>query len=100
MSYTLQDFKVDLQQLLDACGTLSSESANIKQEIASIASALAPLESSWTGPAGASFTAICKVYKDDVVDLQHLLDEMTGRMRKAYQTYHEMELANHNNVDS
>ncbi|MFI2611717.1 WXG100 family type VII secretion target [Kitasatospora sp. NPDC018619] len=98
MTYSLQDFKVDLRQLLEASGTLSAESENIKEEISAIATALAPVESGWTGPAGTSFAAICKVYKDDMVVLTELLEEMTNRMRAAYRTYHEMELANYNNV--
>ncbi|MFB7124348.1 MULTISPECIES: WXG100 family type VII secretion target [Streptomycetaceae] len=98
MAYTLQEFKVDLQQLLEASGTLGAESENIKGEIDAIATALAPLETGWIGPAGTSFAAITKVYKDDMVDLQNLLDEMTRRMRSAYRMYHDMELANYNNV--
>ncbi|MFI9101782.1 WXG100 family type VII secretion target [Streptomyces fildesensis] len=98
MSLTLQDFKVALQNLQDVTELVRRKGEDIRDDIAQINASLAKVD--WTGPAGTSFVEVHRVYTGNMAELTSLLDEMVKRMRHSYRTYHDMELANFNNVNS
>ncbi|MFE0461443.1 WXG100 family type VII secretion target [Kitasatospora sp. NPDC058965] len=98
MTYTLQEFRVDLAQLGDTADLVRREGGTIREEIDGITTTLKGLEVGWTGPAAVSFEEIHQVYTARMGDLTTLLDDMASRLRTAYQTYRDIEEANTRNV--
>jgi WXG100 family type VII secretion target len=96
-SLTIGEFKVDLQQLEDAIGTVGAQADTINTRCAEIKEAMEDVPGDWSSPAEQTFTPVMQACSTQMDNLTQLLGEMVQRMQDAYQTYLNAEQANFQN---
>lgn len=98
---TLAELKVDLQALNDAADSIQSQATTILEQCNEIAQAfqLVSAPDVWSSPAGGTFVELETACTAALNNLNSLLTEMVSRMRAAYQTYHDAEETNFNNLN-
>jgi WXG100 family type VII secretion target len=98
---TLEELKVDLQQLSDAADSIQGQATTIQEQCNEITQAfqLVAAPDVWSSPAGATFVDLETACTTALNNLNALLVEMISRMRAAYQNYHDAEEANFKNFN-
>jgi WXG100 family type VII secretion target len=96
-SLTIGEFRVDLQQLDDAIGTVSAQSDTINTRCTEIKQAMQAVSGAWSSPAEQTFTPVMQACETQMTNLTQLLSEMVQRMQTAYQTYLNAEQTNYQN---
>lgn len=95
---TLGQFKVDLDQLESAIGTVHAQADIINANCQAITEVMNTVQGAWNSPAGQTFTVLAQACTEHMNGLSGLLGEMIQRMQSAYQTYLNAEQANFNNL--
>lgn len=95
---TISEFKVDLDQLESATGTVQAQSGTINSSCQAITGIMQDIPPSWNTPAGQTFSELTQACINQMNALTGLLAEMIQRMQAAYQTYLNMEQTNFNNL--
>ncbi len=91
---SIESFKVDLQQLQDAIGTVSAQAQTIGEQAQVIQAQLAEVPSWWSAPSEVPFSQLAMACTNQLNGLVSLLQEMITRMNSAYQNYLSAETAN------
>jgi uncharacterized protein YukE len=97
---TPEDFRVNLQQLKDAIGSVGNESGLIEGYMKQIEGEFSQVKAYWDTPAEMSFEDVQKWFTRVQTHLHELLDETVRRMQTAYENYHNSEFANTQNLQS
>jgi uncharacterized protein YukE len=97
-SLSASSFKVDLDQLESAIGTVQAQAGTIKDQWTAIHAALQAAEAAWSSPAGQTLPPIVHACSGHMNTLISLLDEMIVRMQNAYLNYRNAEVANYRNI--
>jgi uncharacterized protein YukE len=92
------EFRIDLQQLHDAIGSVGAEAGSIGGDMSQIASEFSSVKSVWDAPSEQSFETVQQWFTTVQNDLKSLLDETVRRLQAAYDNYHDAEVANTDNV--
>lgn len=95
---TLSQFKVDLDQLESAIGTVHAQADIINSNCQAITGIMNEVPGAWNSPAGQTFTVLAQACTKQMDALGGLLGEMIQRMQSAYQTYLNAERTNFNNL--
>src|SRR4051794_18482302 len=90
------EWKVDLQQLADAIGTVSAERDAIKLDSDQLKAYFLEIETDWKGPAGNSFITLQTAFNSSMDELTTLLDDIVERMQTVHTNYVEAETDNTN----
>lgn len=95
---TISEFKVDLDQLQAAIGTVQAQADTIDSDCQAITGIMQDIPGAWNTPAGQTFTVLAQACTTQMNTLTGLLAEMIQRMQTAYQTYLDIEQANFGNL--
>jgi uncharacterized protein YukE len=95
---TWSEFHADLQQLLDAVGSIGYESDQISGYMTQISTEFALVKDDWSAPSEQSFEDVQQWFTRVQTDLKSLLDDTVGRLQTAYDNYHAAEQANTDNL--
>ncbi|WP_433174885.1 WXG100 family type VII secretion target [Actinoallomurus sp. CA-150999] len=93
------DFKVLLQSLHDAIGTVTREKSTISTELAAIDRNTTDLVADWNSPAEETFDVITKWFGQASRDLTDALDDIIKRLQTTCNNYAQAETHNYQNVD-
>jgi WXG100 family type VII secretion target len=96
-SLTMAGFRVDLQQLEDAIGTVQAQADTINTRCTEIKQAMQEVPADWSSPAEQTFTPVMQACETQMDNLTTLLGQMITRMQAAYQTYLNAEQTNFSN---
>lgn len=91
-------FRVALDQLHSAIGTVTAEKAKIDAAMGVIGSAFTTVDGAWDGPASDSFMALAGWFNTSSTALSTLLGDMISRLTTAYWMYHNAEVDNVSNA--
>ncbi|MFL6117906.1 MAG: WXG100 family type VII secretion target [Catenulispora sp.] len=97
---TPAEFKVDLQELLDASVSIQAEASAIKANVARLATCFRLVENNFQSPAGQSCAELQKTFNRATENLSSLLEEMVRRMRHSYENYKRSEETNAQNLNT
>jgi WXG100 family type VII secretion target len=95
---TLSEFRVDLDDLESAIGTVQAQADSINTNCQAITGVMQDVPGSWNTPAGQTFSVLTQACITQMDALTGLLTEMIQRMQAAYQTYLNVEQTNTNNL--
>jgi WXG100 family type VII secretion target len=96
--YTLEQFKVDLQHLHDAIGTVTGIKNEITDHMSAVRTAMDGLGEAWKSPAHDTFPPVRTWFDNTQNDLRDMLEEIIRRLQSSYDNYHAAESANFGNV--
>ncbi|MEU3710933.1 WXG100 family type VII secretion target [Streptomyces catenulae] len=96
-TFTLDEFRIELDRLHDTIGTVGGCTAAIEADIAAVKEAFRLAEGVWSSPSSATFSELQREFSDHMETLVALLYEMKRRMQAAYDVYHEVETKNTKN---
>ena len=96
--YTIEQFRIDLKQLHDAIGTITSIKTEITDHMSAVRRAMTSLGDVWTGPAQNTFEPLRTWFDTTQTDLGEMLEEIIRRLQSSYDNYHAAEQANFGNV--
>jgi WXG100 family type VII secretion target len=91
-------FSVDLEQLHEAIGSVSSSSEAVGEMLALMAATFNQAETAWSSPSSVTFTQVSQWFTKASGDLHTLLDEIVSRLNTAYETYVQAEQTNTDNA--
>jgi uncharacterized protein YukE len=97
-SLSMTEFKVDLEQLANAIGVVSTQAGVIGDACDGIGSAMGQVWGMWNSPAGITFGELVPPCTQQMHALTELLTEMLKRMKAAYRTYLTIEQTNTRNL--
>jgi predicted trehalose synthase len=95
---TFDEFKVDLQQLHNAIGTVKREHGAITDSMSGVSTEFAAVKDAWDTPSAATYDDVRAWFVRVSGDLEDLLNDMVGRMQTAYNNYKQAEEANIGNL--
>ena len=93
-----EEWKVDLQQLADAIGTVSADRDVIKTDSDQLKAYFIQIENDWKGPAGNTFVPLQTSFNGALDELTTLLDDIVARMQTVHDNYVKAETDNTNNM--
>ncbi|WP_326615432.1 hypothetical protein OG949_41650 (plasmid) [Streptomyces scopuliridis] len=94
-----QDWLANLAALKEAIGAVGRESAAITTDMASIATKMNDIGTSWSSPSYATFDDIKSWFQTSQHDLEALMEDILRRMNTTYSNYHNAEGTNYDNVN-
>lgn len=97
---TWDEFRVDLRQMHQAIGSVTHESGLIEGYMNQISGQFSQVKAYWDTPSEMSFESVQQWFTRVQTDLHELLQEMIRRLQKAYDNYHQTELANTGNLQA
>lgn len=92
------EFKADLAEMHRVMGTVQTESGHVKDVMNQISGEFGKVAPAWHSPSEQTFDDVQKWFMRVSMDLDELLDEISRRLKKAYDNYHSAEYANRNNA--
>jgi WXG100 family type VII secretion target len=95
---TMTEFKVDLAQLENAIGVVSTQAGVIDRDCQSITMLMQQVSQMWVTPAGQTFAELIPPCTKQMHALTELLAQMVRRMRGAHETYVNIEQTNTRNL--
>ncbi|MBO8190328.1 WXG100 family type VII secretion target [Streptomyces oryzae] len=96
--YTIEQFRIDLKQLNEAIGTISTIKTEITDNMSAVRKIMNSLGDAWSGPAHNTFHPMKTWFDTTQTDLGEMLDEIIRRLQSSYDNYHAAEQANFGNV--
>jgi WXG100 family type VII secretion target len=97
-SITISEFRVDLDDLESAIGTVQAQADSINSSCQAITGVMQDIPGAWNTPAGQTFSVLTQACITQMDALNGLLAEMIQRMQAAYQTYLNAEQTNFSNL--
>jgi WXG100 family type VII secretion target len=97
-SITISEFRVDLDHLESAIGTVQAQADSINNSCQAITGVMQDIPGAWNTPAGQTFSVLTQACITQMDALNGLLAEMIQRMQAAYQTYLNAEQTNFSNL--
>jgi hypothetical protein len=95
---TFAEFKVELNRLHSAIGSVRREHAAISEAMSAIGSEFNAAKEAWRTPSTATFDEVQAWFVRVSNDLEDLLNDMADRMQTAYGNYRRSEQANVQNL--
>ncbi|MFJ6573533.1 WXG100 family type VII secretion target [Streptomyces sp. NPDC091292] len=95
---SMDEWLADLAALKEAIGAVGRESTEITTGMASIATRMNDIGTSWNSPSYATFDDIKSWFLTCQNDLEALMEDILRRMNTTYANYHDAEGTNYGNV--
>ncbi|MFF2852331.1 WXG100 family type VII secretion target [Streptomyces sp. NPDC058001] len=95
---SMDEWLADLAALKEAIGAVGRESSEITTGMASIATRMNDIGTSWSSPSYATFDDIKSWFLTCQRDLEALMEDILSRMNTTYSNYHNAEGTNYDNV--
>jgi WXG100 family type VII secretion target len=95
---TFEEFKVDLQQLHNAIGSVRREHTAIRDAMSAIGNEFGAVKEAWGTPSTATYDDVQAWFMKVSNDLEDLLNDMANRLQTAYNNYKHAEETNVKNA--